>query len=154
MKLLSFSIVALNLVSTLASASMIGAHQIKSCELIVPRATPEYVVMILVEKGYRPMNAIGILTHDLRRDFNGSFENRASKELHEANDFSGYPYLEIKEDSLPGIRFSNLAIGIAGIRSMQKYNSSKTTVLSQTGISVTYSAEQLPNCVEIPEDKN
>lgn len=154
MKSLSFWILALNLVSSFASASIIGSHQVKSCQLIVPRTTPEYVVTILVEKGYRPMNAVGILTHDLKKDFNGSFESRANKELHDTGDFIGYPYLEIKEDTLPGIRFSNLAVGIAGARSMQKYNSSKTTVLNQAGINATYSAEQLPNCIETSEDKN
>lgn len=154
MKSLGFWIIAINLVSSLSSASMIGSHQIKSCQLIVPKTTPEYVVTVLVEKGYRPMNTIDVITHDLRKDFNGSFESRASKALHDTPDLVGYPYLEIKENSLPGVRFSNLAIGIAGARSMQKYSSSKTTVLTQAGPNDIYSVEQLPNCIETPEDKN
>lgn len=154
MKSVSFWIVALNLVSSFASASMIGSHKTKSCQLIVPRTTTEYVVTILVEKGYRPMNTIGVITHDLKKDFNGSFESRASKALHNTPDLVGYPYLEIKEDYLPGIRFSNLTIGITGALSMPKYSSSKTTLLTQPGPNNVYSAEQLPNCIETAEDQN
>lgn len=154
MKSLSFWIVALNLVSSLASASMVGAYKTKACTLIVPRTTPEYVVKILVEKGYRPVNTVGVLTHDLKKEFNGSFESRASKELHDTPDLVGYPYLEIKEDSLPGVRFGGLSIGVAGARLMPKYNSNKTTFVNQGSQNSLYSAEQLPNCIETPEDKN
>jgi len=139
---------ATGLISLSAFASQIGAYQVKGCSLIVPNTTPDEITEALMTKGYRPMNVIDVITHETKKDFSGSFEMRTTQALQESALLSGFPYLEIKQDILRGGSFSNLSIGIAGVKVMQKYNSSKTVLPLQKDVVMKFSAEELPTCVE------
>lgn len=141
-------ILATSLISLSAFASQVGAYQVKGCSLIVPNTTPDEITEALMTKGYRPMNVIDVITHEAKKDFSGSFEMRATQALQKSALLSGFPYLEIKQDILRGGSFSNLSIGIAGVKVMQKYNSSKTILPLQKDIVMKFSADELPTCIE------
>ncbi|MES2802435.1 MAG: hypothetical protein V4654_08080 [Bdellovibrionota bacterium] len=136
------------LISFSAFAAQVGSFQVKGCSLIVPNTTPDEVTEALMAKGYRPMNVLDVTTHDTQKDLSGSFEIRASKELQDSALLAGFPYLEIKVDSVRGATFSNLSVGIVGVKVMPKYNSSKTILPLQRDVVQKLSAEELPACVE------
>ncbi len=146
--LFKFYIVATSFISLSAFASQIGAYQVKGCSLIVPNTTPDEITEALMTKGYHPMNVIDVVTHETKKDFSGSFEMRATQALQDSTLLSGFPYLEIKQEILRGSSFSNLSVGVAGVKVMQKYNSSKTVLPLEKDVVLKFSADELPTCIE------
>lgn len=147
MKSFSLLILSLSLISVSSFAREVGSYQVKGCSLVVPRNTPNDVVSMLMEKGFQPMNVVGADVYELKLGVHGSFEYKTKTVIHKIADLEGYPYLEMKNNILPGVTFANLAIGIVGLPDMSKYNSEKTTVASQQKEGVTpFSADQLPAC--------
>lgn len=147
MKSLLFTFLTISVFSLSAYSSQIGSHQVKDCALVVPTTTTEDVLQALMSKGYHPMNTLNLKSHHTDLKFSGSYQTVASDELHQDKDLAGIPYLEIKEEIMPGASFSELSLGVVANKGLSLYKSEKTTFFPLRKGAKHFSVTDIPDCV-------